>query len=184
MTSRMPYDTIDPEVEQVNRVAVGHHDVRDKALVGFMRNRRFKKQLADPARRAISHRFLAAVEIRVVLMRQNGRTRQCAHALGATGVVSMGVRDDDQLDVAKRQAVFGENLADLGLRSGNAGVNEYAACLAADEMGVDHAERQDRNSNDLSLKHGVILGNRRVELHEAYRGGGAMIMTAMPFHTF
>ncbi|MGV2084628.1 MULTISPECIES: hypothetical protein [unclassified Rhizobium] len=69
----------------------------------------------------------------------------------------MGMGDNYQLDVTKRQSVPAENLADLALRSGYSGVDEDAPGLAANDVRIDHLQGQNGNADNLCFEHGGIL---------------------------
>lgn len=75
-------------------------------------------------------------------------TRQLAQPRGASRMISMRMRDDDEPNVSEREPMRFQDLPDLVLRGRNAGVDENAPLLAANDMGIDDAERQDRHAND------------------------------------
>ena len=72
--------------------------------------------------------------------------RQRAKPRRAARMVGVGVGHHDQLDIGEGQSVPGKHPPDLAFRSGDAGIDQDAALRASDQVRVDHAERQDRES--------------------------------------
>ena len=73
-------------------------------------------------------------------MRHDRGTRELANARRVPGVIDVGVRDDNQLDVLERPPLASQGTCDVLFLSGEAGVHEDATIVADDEVRVDHLE--------------------------------------------
>lgn len=45
VASGVPHNTIDTEIKQIGRIAVGHHDVGNEAFIGLVWDRHLKEEL-------------------------------------------------------------------------------------------------------------------------------------------
>ena len=116
MPTRVTNTPVDSKVRKVHRVTIAHQDIRLEPFIRLMRQRRFEKEPADPTCRAERHRLLSIVKIGVRLDAPgSGLPTIGAGRAALPGMIGVGVRDDDQLDVLKGQAMLGEYPFNLAL---------------------------------------------------------------------
>ncbi len=124
MPGRMPYRALHPIARQIQFRPPRQQQVRREAHVGLVHQPGAEEQAAEPAGGAKRHRQFAAQMGQVALVGHDGGARQFAQPGRAARVVHVRMGDDDQSDIAERQAFPGQHLADLAFRSRQAGIDQ------------------------------------------------------------
>ncbi|MNT58509.1 hypothetical protein D3C72_1959470 [compost metagenome] len=68
-------------------------------------------------------------------------------------MIDMCMGDNDKLDVPESQILFGKSFPYFMLGSRDAGIDQDTAVRSNKQIGVHHAQRQNRNTDYLHLGH-------------------------------
>jgi len=106
------------------------------------------EETGRPACWAKSHRHFLHVMFQVAHVCDDGCAAQFAYTRRIAGMIDMGMRDHDQLDVGEHQTQPAKHLADFVLRTRQPCIHQDAARLTLNQKTIHHVERQNRNAKD------------------------------------